>query len=178
MKNVDNYIAQYPKEVQNILRKLRETILKKAPQAKESISYGMPAFKLKGKPLAYFAAWENHIGFYATPSGNQAYKKELSVYKSGKGSVQFPIQKPLPWELIKKIVQWKANEIAKKPQTNEFPKLSAPAMRALQNAKIRTLKDLSRWDENKLLQLHGLGPSSIPLLHKALKSKGLSFKYN
>jgi uncharacterized protein YdhG (YjbR/CyaY superfamily) len=101
---VDEYIKDFPEDVQQVLNQIRRAIIELAPQAEESISYGMPAYKLNGKPLVYFAAFKNHIGFYATPSGHAAFEKELAKYKQGKGSVQFPIDKPMPLKLIAKIV--------------------------------------------------------------------------
>jgi uncharacterized protein YdhG (YjbR/CyaY superfamily) len=106
-KTVDDYIKDFSEEIQHLLNQIRSTIINVAPNAEESISYGMPAYKLNGKPLVYFAAFKNHIGFYATPSGHVAFQKELSKYKQGKGSVQFPIDKPLPLTLIAKIVKYK-----------------------------------------------------------------------
>ncbi len=88
--NVDEYIAMFPKDVQKILKQVRQTIKKAAPQAEETISYAMPAFKWNGKPLVYFAGYENHIGLYATPSGHSAFEKELSPYKQGKVLYSFP----------------------------------------------------------------------------------------
>ena len=112
--NVNEYIANVPKEVQLLLEQIRKTILENATEAEESISYGMPAYKLYKKPLVYFAAYENHIGFYATPSGHEAFSAELSQYKQGKGSVQFPINEVLPLDLIKKIVIFRAAENKRK----------------------------------------------------------------
>jgi uncharacterized protein YdhG (YjbR/CyaY superfamily) len=109
-KSVDEYIAGQPPEVRERLTQIRETIRKYAPDAVESISYQMPAFKLCGKPLVYFAAFKEHIGFYATPTGHEAFKKELAGYKTGKGSVQFPFDRPLPSALIAKIVKFRAEE--------------------------------------------------------------------
>jgi uncharacterized protein YdhG (YjbR/CyaY superfamily) len=111
MNAVDEYIAKFPKDVQAVLQKIRQTIHEAAPEASETISYQMPAFKLNGKNLVYFAAWKKHIGFYATPSGNEAFKKELALYKSAKGSVQFPLDEPMPYELIKKMVKFRIQEI-------------------------------------------------------------------
>ncbi len=108
--NVDNYISDFPEEIQSILEKIRTTIRKAAPGALEMISYGIPAFKFQGKPLVYFAAFKNHIGFYPTPKGIEEFEKELSVYKQGKGSVQFPIDKPIPLKLIGKIVKYRMNK--------------------------------------------------------------------
>lgn len=108
-QTVDEYIADFPENVQLYLKKFRSLIKSVAAEAEESISYNMPAYKLYG-PLVYFAGYKNHIGFYATPTGHQAFEKELSKYKAGKGSVQFPLDEPLPIELIKKIVQFRATE--------------------------------------------------------------------
>ncbi len=109
-KNTDDYIKSFPKDVRQRLEQIRTIIKNTAPDAEESISYGMPAYKLKGKPLVYFAAFKNHIGFYATPSGHSEFAKELSKYKQGKGSVQFPLDKPLPLGLITKIVKFRVKE--------------------------------------------------------------------
>ena len=118
-KNVDDYIKQFPESVQASLQKLRKTIRTAAPKAEEVISYMMPGYKYHGM-LVYFAAYKTHIGFYAAPTGNDAFKKELSIYKTGKGSIQFPVNKPLPLNLIKQIVTFRVlqNEekaAAKKP---------------------------------------------------------------
>lgn len=109
VKNVDEYIAGFPKETQSLLKQMRTTIQKAAPDAEETIGYGMPAYKYHG-PLVYFAAYKNHIGFYATPTGHAAFKKELSIYKEGRGSVQFPSDKPLPLNLVTKIVKFRVKE--------------------------------------------------------------------
>ncbi|ETA69426.1 hypothetical protein MettiDRAFT_2925 [Methanolobus tindarius DSM 2278] len=96
--NIDEYIAMFPKEVQDKLREMRELIQETAPQAEETISYKMPTFRLNGI-LVHFAAYKNHIGFYPTPSGIEAFKDELSIYKHSKGSVQFPLEEPLPFDI-------------------------------------------------------------------------------
>ena len=111
--SIDEYIALFPEEIQKILQELRSTIKTAAPGAEEKISYQMPAFTQKGI-LVYFAAWKNHIGFYPTSSGTQAFKQELSVYKSSKGSVKFAIDKPLPLDLISNIVKFRVAENLKK----------------------------------------------------------------
>ena len=114
MKSVEDYIASYPEEVQKILNHIRASIIKNAPLASESLAYGIPAYKLNGKPLVYFAGYKNHIGFYATPNGHSKFAKELSKYKQGKGSVQFPLDKPMPYDLIERIVLYKVSENTKK----------------------------------------------------------------
>lgn len=111
MKNVDNYIAQFPQETQRVLNQVRAVIITTCPEAVESISYGMPAYKLNGKALVYFAGYKNHIGFYATPTGHNAFKEALAHYKQGKGSVQFPLTAPMPLELIKQIVDFRIENI-------------------------------------------------------------------
>ncbi|UOK41700.1 MULTISPECIES: iron chaperone [Flavobacterium] len=108
-KTVDEYIETFPKEIQSILETIRTIVLDNAPKAAESISYGMPAYKTSGKPLVYFAAFKNHIGFYATPTGHSEFAKELSNYKQGKGSVQFPFNN-IPYELVKRIVKFRVME--------------------------------------------------------------------
>lgn len=108
-KNIDEYIASFPKDIQKNLKQLRATIKKAAPQAEEVISYNMPAFKLNGM-LVWFAAHSKHIGFYPTAKGIVAFKKELSEYKGAKGSVQFPLEKPLPLDIITQIVKFKVKE--------------------------------------------------------------------
>jgi uncharacterized protein YdhG (YjbR/CyaY superfamily) len=108
-KTIDEYIAGFPHEVQKILQKLRATIRKAAPEAAETINYRMPTFTLKGN-LVHFAAFQNHIGFYPVPSGIEAFRDELSRYHQGKGSVQFPIDEPLPLDLIAQIVKFRVHE--------------------------------------------------------------------
>ncbi len=111
--NVDHYIAEFPRETQELLEQVRATIQKAAPKAEEVISYNMPAYKFHGM-LVYFAGYENHIGFYPTANGVTAFKKELSAYKGGKGSVQFPLDQPMPVGLISEIVKFRVNANLKK----------------------------------------------------------------
>lgn len=108
-KDIDEYIAAYPEEVQERLEQLRAIIKKATPKAIEVISYGMPAFKLNGM-LVWFGAHTKHIGFYPRASGIEVFKKELAAYKNAKGSVQFPLDKPLPVALITKIVKFRVKE--------------------------------------------------------------------
>jgi uncharacterized protein YdhG (YjbR/CyaY superfamily) len=112
-KTIDEYIETFTKDVQSILEKTRETIRKAAPGAVEAISYQIPTFKLNDKNLVHFAAFKNHIGFYPTPSGIEAFKKELSQYKAANGSVQFPLNRPIPYDLLEKIVIFRSKEILK-----------------------------------------------------------------
>ena len=108
-KNFEDYLDRFPKEVQQRLQKMRVTVKKVAPQAKERISYGIPSFTLNGM-LVWFAAFKNHIGFYPRTSAIAAFKKELSAYKGAKGSVQFPFDKPLPLPLISRMVKFRVKE--------------------------------------------------------------------
>ena len=122
-RDIDEYIAGFPKDIREILEKIRATIRKAAPEAEEAISYGMPAFKLNGY-LVYFAAYKKHIGFYPVPTGIEAFKKELSAYKGAKGSVQFPLDKPMPLDLISKIVKFRVKENLEKAKTKVKKKQS------------------------------------------------------
>ena len=108
-KNIDEYIAGFPKDVQVILKKVRETIQKAAPDAEEKINYGIPTFVLNGN-LVHFAAFKSHVGFYPTPSGIEKFKRELSAYEGAKGSVKFPLDGPIPYGLITKIVKFRVKE--------------------------------------------------------------------
>ena len=110
MDTVTQYIQTFPEEVQAILNKFRSIIKLQTPDAVESIAYAMPAYKTNGKPLVYFAGFKNHIGFYATPTGHSQFAEALSAYKQGKGSVQFPLSKPIPFDLIEKIVEFRVKE--------------------------------------------------------------------
>jgi uncharacterized protein YdhG (YjbR/CyaY superfamily) len=106
---IDEYISEFPEETRAILEKLRKTITNSAPDAEETINYGIPTFKLNGN-LVHFAAFKNHIGFYPTPSGIEAFKKELSVYEGAKGSIKFPLEKPFPYDLVSRIVEFRVKE--------------------------------------------------------------------
>ncbi len=111
MDEIKNYINNQPAEIIPILERVRSIILENAPNVTESIAYGMPAYKLNSKPLVYFGAQKKHLGFYATPTGHEKFTTELSCYKQGKGSVQFPYNKPIPYELIANIVKFRVYEL-------------------------------------------------------------------
>ena len=113
--SMDEYIKQFPTEIQELLQNIRKVIKEAAPEAQEKISYQMPTFDLHGN-LVHFAAYKNHIGFYPAPSGIEAFKEELSLYKGAKGSVQFPLDKPMPYELISKIVKFRVGENIEKAE--------------------------------------------------------------
>lgn len=115
MKNipvsVDAYIQSFPKDVQAVLQTVRTAILEAAPEAEETISYAMPAYKTGGKAVVYFAGYKSHVGFYATPTGHAAFEKKLAKYKQGKGSVQFPLSEPMPLKLIADITKFRVKEV-------------------------------------------------------------------
>ena len=108
-RNIDEYIARFPEDIQEKLKQIRQVIKESAPGAREAISYGMPTYKLNGN-LVHFAAFKDHIGFFPTPSGVSAFEKELSLYSTSKGTIRFPLDKPIPFELIKKIVKFRVSE--------------------------------------------------------------------
>ena len=126
-KNIDEYIATFPPEIQAILTSLRQTIQAAAPEASEKISYQIPTFYLKGN-LVHFAAFNDHIGFFPTPSGIEAFKNELGGYKLSKGTVQFPLDKPIPYELITRIVEFRVKETTEKSGRSI---LNAPLIRPI-----------------------------------------------
>ena len=110
MNEVDEYITGFPPEVQQIMHEIRRIITDAAPDAVEGMAYGMPGYKTHSKPLVYFAGYKKHIGFYATQTGHSAFAEELAQYKQGKGSVQFPLDKPIPYDLISRMTVFRALE--------------------------------------------------------------------
>lgn len=111
MNDVDKYIAGFPAEVQEKLQQVRSLIMETAPEAVEKLAYGMPGYKYKGKPMLYFAGHTSHLGLYATPVTHESFADELSEYKQGKGSVQFPYSKPIPLDLIKRMIEFKLKQL-------------------------------------------------------------------
>jgi uncharacterized protein YdhG (YjbR/CyaY superfamily) len=109
-ETIDEYIATFPSNIRDILEELRQIIRESAPKSEETISYGIPTFDLNGKHLVHFAAYKNHIGFYPTSSGITRFKKELSPYELSRGTVRFPINEPIPFDLIRKIVKYRVKE--------------------------------------------------------------------
>ncbi len=183
---IDQYISDFPENVRELLEQMRVTIRKAAPEAEEIISYGMPAFKQQGN-LVYFAGYKHHIGFYPSSSGISEFQKDFAGYKNSKGAVQFPLDQPLPLELVTKIVKFRVKENLENAEAKKKKKmvksggglqasLGAPARRALENKGIKTVEDLAKFTEAEILELHGMGPGSMPKLQQALKEKGLAFK--
>lgn len=118
-KDIDDYIAGFPKDVQEIMQKIRTTIKKAAPKAEETISYKMPTFNLNGHYLVYFAAYKKHVGMYPVPAGDAAFNQEIEAYQSGKGTLQFPLDKPIPYKLISKIVKFRVKESLEKTKSKK-----------------------------------------------------------
>jgi uncharacterized protein YdhG (YjbR/CyaY superfamily) len=176
---IDEYIAGFPPEVQEILRKIRMTIREAAPGAQEAIAYRIPTFKLHGGLLS-FAAYKKHIGMYPAPVGDEKFNQALSVYSAEKSTIRFPLDKPVPYDLIRQIVELRVadnlEKAAAKAESGFLWDLSAPARRALEGKGILTLTALSRYSERQILQLHGVGPGTMPKLRQALQARGLSFK--
>lgn len=114
-RSIDEYIATFPEDIQKILQEIRATVQAAAPDAKEKISYQMPTFDLKGN-LVHFAAFKNHIGFYPTPSGTEAFREEIARYQGAKGSIRFPLNEPMPLDLIRRIVEFRVAENLKKAE--------------------------------------------------------------
>jgi uncharacterized protein YdhG (YjbR/CyaY superfamily) len=117
--SVDAYIGSFPKDTQTVLQAVRDTIIAAAPGVVEEISYAMPAYKMGGKAVVYFAGYKGHIGFYATPTGHSAFEKQLAKYKQGKGSVQFPLSEPMPLKLITAITKFRVKEVKALLQTKK-----------------------------------------------------------
>jgi uncharacterized protein YdhG (YjbR/CyaY superfamily) len=120
-KTIDDYIGGFTPEIQEILEKIRTTIRQAAPDAEEAIKYQMPTFTLQGN-LVHFAAFKKHIGFYPVPTGIEAFRDELSVYEGGKGSVRFPLDKPIPYDLIDKIVRFRVKETLERAEVKRKKK--------------------------------------------------------
>lgn len=180
---VDGYLAVLPVEARAALEKIRQTIQAAAPDAVEMMSYGMPTFKYRERPLAYFAAFANHCSLFPASSAvMETYKDELRHFETSKGTLRFPINKPLSSALVRKIVRARMAEIETslagkqaKKQQSDLPKLAAPAQRALARAGIRNLGQLTQFTEAQIKELHGIGPNALKELQRALKSEGLSF---
>lgn len=118
-QTIDEYIAGFPNELQKILKKIRTTIRKAAPTAEEKISYQIPTFTLNGKYLIYFAAWKKHVALYPAPRAHEKFKDELAAYEGGKGTVKFPLDRPIPFGLISRIVKFKVKETLEKAKAKK-----------------------------------------------------------
>jgi uncharacterized protein YdhG (YjbR/CyaY superfamily) len=169
MPSIDEYIGGFPASTQKLLQQIRRTIQNAAPEATESIKYGIPTFVLNGN-LVHFGGFEHHVSFFPTSTPMKAFSRELSRYELSKGTIRFPLDRPLPLALIRKIVQFRV------AQSDSLYQLAEPARRALAGAHITSLKQLSRKTEDQVSRLHGMGPNALKKLRTLLHSKGLEFK--
>lgn len=164
--SVEAYIAAFPKEVQQLLNQMRKAIKANVPQAEEGIFYGMPGYKYLGKSLVYFAGYANHIGFYATPTGHDAFKKELAKYKQGKGSVQFPLSEKLPIKLVEAIVKFRVKETAQKIGIKKAPPKKATVKTT--NKKSSDAEQVTAW----LSKLGAEQKKATDAVRKIIKAAG------
>lgn len=178
---VAEYIAAFPKDVQQLLNQMRKIISTAAPQAEESVSYGMPAYKYLGRPLVYFAGYDKHIGFYATPTGHDAFKEDLAKYKQGKGSVQFPLNQKLPVKLIERIVKFRVNENELKTAVKKNTGTAAKKTAAVKNNDAEKVKEwLGRLDPAQLKATNAVRKiikAAGPQLNERIKWNAPSFYY-
>lgn len=174
---VDEYIQQFPPKTRRLLKELRATIKQVLPDTvTEKISYGIPTFFLK-KNIVHYAGYENHLGMYPVPKGDEIFQESIKPYVKGKGTLRFSLEEELPKTIIKAVVLWQMKELNISAfASNEFSFLAAPAQRALEQAKIKTLKQLSEYTVAEIAALHGIGRTALHLLEEKLLENGLSFK--
>ncbi|WP_255578588.1 DUF1801 domain-containing protein [Chitinophaga sp. sic0106] len=183
---IDAYISTFPAATQKLLKQVRQTIKKAAPEATEKIAYAIPTFVYHGN-LVHFAGYNHHIGFYPASSGVASFGKELQAYHTSKGTIQLPLDQPLPLDLIARITAFRMKENMEKAgkkksptkkATDEFfiPRISNPARRALESIGVTTPRKLAKYSEKEILALHGMGKASLPLMRETLLQHGLSFK--
>ena len=172
-RTIDEHIRGLPGSTQRLLRQMRRTIRAAAPETTETISYGIPTFKLDGKNLVHFAGYKHHIGFYPGSEAIRVFKAEFARYKTSKGTVQFPIDKPLPLALVRKIVLYR---VATSTPPDPFVIVAGPARRAMANAGIDSVKQLARRTERQVANLHGMGPTALSKLKALLRKNRLKFK--
>ena len=172
MNEIDAYIDGFTGEVRERLENLNAIMREEVPQATARICMRMPTFELGGKWFVHFAGYEKHIGFYPQPDGIEAFTEQLTGYKTSKGSVQFPNNKPMPYDLIREIIQYKLAEYEKAnahtPLEVLMDSLPKPAARAIQSQGITELAELGKFSDKEMLSWHGLGKTSIPIIRAAL----------
>jgi len=171
-RSIDEYTGNYPPSTRRMLDQMRRTIHVSAPAAEGAICYGLPTFKLKGN-LVHFAGYRNHIGFHPGSAAITAFKKQLSAYKTSKGTVQFSLDKSLPLALVRKIVRFR---VAATIPPDPFERLAVPARRALSRAGVISVKQLSNVTERYVAGLHGLGPNAMRTLRAMLRANDLRFR--
>lgn len=175
MNEVGAYIVGFEPGVQKILQNIRAMVREEAPEATERMCMGIPTFDMNGKWFVHYAAFPKHIGFYPQPDGIVAFAEKLSGYKTSKGSVQFPLSKPIPYDLIREMIKWRAKEVrnaaAQTPFEALLGALSKPAARAIEAQGISDLRTLAGKSDAEMLSWHGLGKTSLPIIHAALEKE-------
>ncbi|WP_126973800.1 DUF1801 domain-containing protein [Gynurincola endophyticus] len=176
-QEVNDYIQQFPPKQRRLLKEIRAAIRQVVPDTtQEKISYGIPTFHLK-KNIIHYAGYTNHLGMYPIPKGDEAFQTAVEPYVKGKGTLHFSLEEELPVKLIKAVVLWRMKELNISAfATNEFSFLSAPAQRALENAKIKNLKTLSSYTYEEIAALHGIGASALRALEVKMEEQQLKFK--
>ncbi len=206
--DVDKYIANFPEEVQFKLEEFRLFLQKLLPKATECINYGIPTYKVNEQNLVHFGGFKSHLGFYPGAAVMDIFENELSEYKSAKGSVQFPYNQAIPYDVIEKIVHFRIEQndlklkqktlkICKKghqfyktsdcptcpeceknskPKEGFMSKLASPARRALENAGIYSINQLSNYTENEIISLHGMGNNALEKIKAEMKNNNIIFK--
>jgi uncharacterized protein YdhG (YjbR/CyaY superfamily) len=179
--NINDYVKGFPKSTQQKLEQVRAEIRKTAPRAEECISYGIPAFKLDGYQLVYFAGYKNHIGLYPAPVNSEVFKEELSRYKTGRGSVQFPLDKPLPLGLVARIVQFRAKENEARIKTRKAkPEAAVPSKtgKASENEKVLAyLNNLDKRISTDVQAIRKIIQKTVPILEERIKWNAPSYHY-
>lgn len=175
--DVLKYIEQFPPKTRKMLKDLRKIIRQVMPDtAEERISYNIPTFYLK-KNIVHYAAYNNHIGMYPIPKGDDTFKEMIKPYHKGKGTLHFSLEEELPVAIIKAVVLWQMKELNISAfASNEFSFLAAPAQRALEREKIKSLKALSEYTIDEIAALHGIGNSALTQLKEKMLELGLTFK--
>lgn len=172
-RTIEEHLRGCPPPTRRMLHQVRRAIKAAAPRTTETIRYGIPTFQLNGKNLVHFAGYEHHIGFYPGSKPIEAFRGALKRYKTSRGTVQFPLDRPLPLALVRNMVRFAADILI---PPDPFASLAAPAQRALKHARITSLKALARKTEADVAALHGMGPNALTQLKRALKKEGLRFK--
>jgi uncharacterized protein YdhG (YjbR/CyaY superfamily) len=179
---VDHYLSTFPPQVQLLLEQIRATIRQQVPGAQEKMSYGIAAFFMDGQPVLYYAGFKKHVSVYPVPREHEDFKAELAAYQGGRGTAQFPLDQPLPLDLIARLAQFWLREnqekLPKKRQQQQgaFAALPAPARRALEARGITHPQQLAELTEPELLALHGMGKVALAKLREILSAHHLDFK--
>jgi uncharacterized protein YdhG (YjbR/CyaY superfamily) len=176
---VDEYISSFPRTVQQALGRMRRAVLKAVPDADQVIAYGIPTFKLAGRNIVHIAGWETHVGLYPSPSGIDAFAERTAIYQSGKGTLRFPLDEPLPVALITEITAFRVTEELNRLRPSNRPIRNVPgkpAQQTLAAAGVTTLGQLAKLTERQVAELHGMGPKALSFLQDELQRNGLSFK--